>query len=283
MKLINLFVLFILTVSITSDCFSSNNNNNNQENNVLDSYQQVEALYFNPNLININIKQLEKNLPTISFKLSDIEKSKNKAYKACLSLKGQGSLNLKPEDAFKYIQEYAQKLGKEKGDPFIVYALASLYENGVGIKKNLEKAITLYALAHNFGSQKAKEAQGRALNLLGVSYMLGKDVEKDEKKAAELFRQGLDLENTTASYNLGRCYEEGKGVEQNFLMAFKLYKTLSISKNSKTIEALFKLAEFYRDGKGVEKDSIQAINFYSHVETLLDENQTDRKWTVTLI
>lgn len=269
--------LFFIFILIISDCFASDKINNNQQtNNIPDPYQKIEALYFDPHL-NIDIKILEKNLPTIGSKLTKSDKLKNRAYKACLSLQKHSSLNLKPEDCFKYIQEYAIKLGKEKIDPFITYVLASLYENGVGIKKNLEKAANLYELAHKFGTTRAQEAQGRVLNLLGVAHILGKEIEKDEKKAVYLFQAALNLGNLTAAYNLGRCYEDGKGVEQNFLMAFNHYKMVSTSTNSKMLEACFKLAEFYRDGKGIEKDSIQAINFYTHIDTLLDEKQIEQK------
>lgn len=267
-----LSAVFFVFISMASDGFASDNINNN----VLDSYQQIEANYFDPNL-NIDIKVLEKSLPTTGIRLTELDKLRNRAYKACLSLKGQGSLKLKPEESFKYIQEYAQKLGTEKGDSFIIYVLASLYENGTGIKKNLKKASNLYALAYKLGNQRAQEGQGRVLNLLGVSYMLGKDVEKEEKMAAITFREAFELGNMNAGFNLGRCYEDGKGVEQNYQSAFNFYKIVSTSKNSKTIDAHFKLAEFYRDGKGIEKDHLQAINYYHQIDNLLEENQTEKK------
>lgn len=247
-------------------------NNTKNEKKELDIYEQVENLYFGSQRPNNNIlPHLEKNLKSGSSFNPSPEDIKKEAYKACLYLKTKKITNY--TSYFESIRKYAQQGGENNCDPFIVYVLASLYEKGTGTKQDINKAINLYKLSHKRGNPRGKID----LNRVGIKYLLGDDVQKDEKLAFELFQTSSDYGNLLATYNLARCYEEGKGVEQNLPHAFVLFKKISGTYNSKTVDALFKMADFLQTGKGVEKNYQQAIEVYTHITSLLTNQDIEKQ------
>ncbi len=50
---------------------------------------------------------------------------------------------------------------------------------------------------------------------LGISYLDGRGVVKDEKEAVAWFRKAAEQGHLSAQYHLGDCYEQGKGVKKN--------------------------------------------------------------------
>jgi TPR repeat protein len=63
---------------------------------------------------------------------------------------------------------------------------------------------------------------GSQLNL-GLCYKLGKGVEKDEAKAAQLHQQAAEQRHANEQYALCLCYALGKGVEKDEAKAARLY------------------------------------------------------------
>ena len=61
----------------------------------------------------------------------------------------------------------------------------------------------------------AERGDAKAQTILGVCYAIGKDVEKDEKAAADWFRKAAEQGYPVAQYHLGRCYANGQGVEKD--------------------------------------------------------------------
>ena len=59
---------------------------------------------------------------------------------------------------------------------------------------------------------------------LGVCYETGRGVEQDIKKAVELFRKAADQGHAMAQYNLGHCYRTGEGVEKDIKKAAEWYR-----------------------------------------------------------
>ena len=57
-------------------------------------------------------------------------------------------------------------------------------------------------------------------------YEEGRGVEKNEKKAAELFQKAANQGNLKAQFGLGQMYEEGRGVEKNETKAIEAYVNL---------------------------------------------------------
>lgn len=70
------------------------------------------------------------------------------------------------------------------------------YWNGIGIEKDLEKAIKFYTKA-------AEQGSVFALNNLGYSYLNGIGVEKDLEKAIKFYTKAAEQGNASALNNLG--------------------------------------------------------------------------------
>ena len=152
----------------------------------------------------------------------------------------------------------AQWFGKaaEQGNPYAQYELGSLYLIGVGVPKDLDKAIELSEKAVQGGEQKAveflakakaeKEKEERARKEkealeklikaaeqgdanaqyeLGNLCLVGGDfVSKDVKKASEWFGKAAEQGNPDAQYELGSLYKQGTGISQDDAKANKWFK-----------------------------------------------------------
>ena len=59
---------------------------------------------------------------------------------------------------------------------------------------------------------------------LGVCYNTGRGVPVDDKEAARLYKLAADQGHALAQYNLGGCYNTGRGVPQDDNEAARLYK-----------------------------------------------------------
>ena len=86
--------------------------------------------------------------------------------------------------------------------------LGSFYEKGLGVKKDLNKARTLYLAAADKGNAKA-------MHNLAVLYAEGIDGKPDYRNAAQWFRKAAERGVADSQYNLGILYARGIGVEQN--------------------------------------------------------------------
>lgn len=73
--------------------------------------------------------------------------------------------------------------------------------------------------------------------------------------------------------NIGVCYENGYGVEQNMSKAFKCYKK-SVEMGSN--DALFNLAICYENGIGVARNLLKAIEYYEKSAKLGNEKSKNR-------
>ncbi|RIB10228.1 hypothetical protein C2G38_2043659 [Gigaspora rosea] len=62
--------------------------------------------------------------------------------------------------------------------------------------------------------------------ILGNCYREGIGVDKDERKAFELYQKSAEMGNHLGIHNLGLCYGEGVGVEKDECKAFKLWYQL---------------------------------------------------------
>lgn len=73
----------------------------------------------------------------------------------------------------------------------------------------------------------AKQGNPDGLNGMGCCYKLGYYVEKDEKRAAQLFIKAADEGSEKAMYNLAMAYRNGKGVELDWEKAYMLFRKLA--------------------------------------------------------
>lgn len=94
---------------------------------------------------------------------------------------------------------------------------------------------------------------------LGVAYANGIGVEKNDKKAVELWIQAVRMDYPLASYNLGNWYFHGREVEQNYPKAVEYYKNAA---DKGLLEAINNLANCYYQGLGVPTNNVEAARLY---------------------
>jgi len=102
------------------------------------------------------------------------------------------------------------------------FALANCYAEGDGVSKDLAKAIELYRLASEHGSDEAKE---KWLSFGSVQLDLGRQAfaKEDFKAAFEHFKKARELGDAEAFYFIAQCFELGKGTEMDVDKAIALY------------------------------------------------------------
>ncbi|XP_070553437.1 DAP3-binding cell death enhancer 1-like [Ptychodera flava] len=132
----------------------------------------------------------------------------------------------------------------------------SILEEGKNQQDSAQKAKTPQEIITEATSQLeslGNESTGIVLNALGLNYAR----EGSLVKAAEQFRQAADMGYAKALYNLGLCYEEGRGVKKCLTKAADYYQ-LAAAKGHPM--ALYNLAVFYLLGLGgLPKDSRKSV------------------------
>lgn len=108
----------------------------------------------------------------------------------------------KPEDYKKQLDKLKPLV--EQGDAEAQYNLATNYEDGRGVERNMQKAIELYRLAAN---QDYTEAQ----YYLGVIYDKGRGVTSDDVKAREWYHIAANNGHSLAQYNYAIFLLQGRG------------------------------------------------------------------------
>jgi len=63
-----------------------------------------------------------------------------------------------------------------------------------------------------------------------------------------------------AQYRLGRCYDKGRGVEENDKLAFQWYSKSAAQGYAK---AQYEVGKCYKNGEGVEKDKKKAFEYFT--------------------
>ena len=104
-----------------------------------------------------------------------------------------------------------------RGNPAGQRALANMYENGDGLRKDLSEAVRLVRLSANQGYSTAKWDMGRM-------YAYGIGLRKDLAEAARWYRKSAERGNDAAQLYLGVAYDNGFGVQENLSEAANLYR-----------------------------------------------------------
>jgi len=105
----------------------------------------------------------------------------------------------------------------------------------------------------------AEQGNSLAQNNLGVMYIQGRGVPRDDKRAVELFRQGAEQDYEVAQNNFGYMYQHGRGVAQNLERALLWYRR---SADQGYARAQANLAAMYAKGSGVPRDDKRAALWY---------------------
>ena len=94
---------------------------------------------------------------------------------------------------------------------------------------------------------------------LGGLYARGLGVNKDPKRASELYKLAADQGNHLAQCNLGSLYTRGEGVVQSDTLAFKYWK---LSADQGHADLQFNIGVCYEKGTGVEQSDTEAVKYY---------------------
>ncbi|RHZ79915.1 hypothetical protein Glove_140g68 [Diversispora epigaea] len=98
-----------------------------------------------------------------------------------------------------------------------------------------------------------------ALNTVAYCYDNGLGVEKNEEKAFELYLKSAEKGNIPAQSNVGLCYEYGTGITKDEVKGFQWNLKSALAGN---INAMFNVGCSYDNGIGVCKDEKEAFKWY---------------------
>lgn len=176
-------------------------------------------------------------------------------------------------------------------ESIVRHELAKRYAGGIGVKKDIPHAMSLYQQAadHGYGpsqlalgmchanSQKGtvKERMRKAAHwyklaaaqniaeaqfALGQSYMFAGGVARDKDKAIELYKKSADQGFAFAEFAVASFYVEGR---EGFEGGIEKAKSLYLSSAEKgVLDAQYALAGFYEHGTFFEKDPFKAVKWY---------------------
>ncbi|MBV8774130.1 MAG: sel1 repeat family protein [Deltaproteobacteria bacterium] len=122
------------------------------------------------------------------------------------------------------------------GDAYCEVQLASQYEAGKGVHRDLTQAASLYVRA-------AQAGNSRAQNNLGNLYTQGLGVPPNNQEAARWFAASAGQGDPDGLYSLARTYEFGFGVPQNRITAVNLYRAAALRGNLRAVEAAHGLSD----------------------------------------
>ena len=161
------------------------------------------------------------------------------------------SKNQDTEEIDAMLQEL--KVLADAGDAEAQAVLAECYFKGQGLARDVVAGTHYFELAEaqNF------EFDETLYTFVAQNYYALKNYDR----AAQLFQKAVELGDTDACFDLGKCYYLGNGVAQDFAKAFENFKTAN-DFGLKTSELLCFLGECYFEGRGIEKNVNSAIQFF---------------------
>jgi TPR repeat protein len=143
------------------------------------------------------------------------------------------------------------------------FTLGNLYLNGVFVEKDLGEAISLYKEA-------ASLYYGPSLETLSKLFYCGGYAPDNPENIIALITRGVKMQSSWCQFVLGMCYREGKAVNKNNAMAFRLVEKAALSGLP---VAMKNLAKFYEEGFGVPKDDKKAEEWREKRQALISQER----------
>jgi TPR repeat protein len=119
-----------------------------------------------------------------------------------------------------------------------------------------------YSTAYSEWKSVIEEGRGSdAQSALGIGllYLLGRGVPRDDAQAARWFRRAAEQGDATAQANLGFMCQGGRGVPQDDAEAVKWYRRGAAQESA---AAQNNLGAMYSTGRGITRDDAQAVEWY---------------------
>lgn len=107
--------------------------------------------------------------------------------------------------------------------------------------------------------QKAESGDIASQFLLGKAYDQGEGIEQNFEKAAEWYLKAAKQGNVDAQFNLAVSYENGQGVKRNLDTAVSWYLKAAEQGDA---DAQFNLGELYAEGREMDPDLAEATKWY---------------------
>jgi uncharacterized protein len=204
-------------------------------------------------------------------------------------LNGDGGLARDPARAAHWFEQAALQ-----GNSYAETKLGEIYEQGLGVEKNLRLAFDWRLKAANRGDLPAQVAVGKM-------FRDGQGTDKNAALALHWFKRAATEGNAEAQYLLGRMYHEGVDVREDRVAARSWFEKaarqgyeaatavlnliesigygleegwhhhlpgLKMLANDGDIEAQYQLAQRYEHGVGgLKRDMAQALDWYSRSAT----------------
>lgn len=186
------------------------------------------------NLLSI-LQEHKANLPLYDSEYNAfivmLEGAKNKLneiYLSKLRLIYKNSIN---EDITIPLKDYA-----EQGNPEVQYILATCYQEGNGVKKNIKEAIKWWR-------KSAEQGNAQAQYKLGDCLFAGEGVSENKEEAAKLYQQAAEQGLAEAQYSLASCLLYGDGIEKDRKNAISWLKKAADQEFRKAQRALAILSD----------------------------------------
>lgn len=158
-------------------------------------------------------------------------------------------------EAAKSLYEEAAQLE----EPFAIFCLARLYNGGLGVQQDPQKAYKIL-----YSAYKKRIRSGNILLQLGVAYDEGHGVAKNSRRSRQLYEQATQLNNYDAMYKLG--VEEYKN--RRYKEAYEWIAKAAHHHSTVAMQALAKI--FYERGTYVMKDEKKAAELREKATVIED-------------
>lgn len=139
----------------------------------------------------------------------------------------------------------------EQGNPRAQNGLGMIFDQGLGVAKNLVEAFDLYRKA-------AVQGYALAQFSLGDMYAKGEGVPKDSTTAASWYRKAAEQGLAFAQHNLALMYASGEGVTQDQAEALRWEQKAAAQGDP---NAQYGLGILYAKGEAVSRDSEEAFKW----------------------
>ena len=171
------------------------------------------------------------------------------------------------EQGFGVRQDYVQaahwyRKAAEQGNANAQDNLAALYEAGQGVKESFTEAAYWYRKA-------AVQGDANAQNSLANLYANGQGFVQDYVQAAIWYGKAATQGLSSAQGTLGWYYEAGQGVPQNYARAELWYRKAADQGNS---TAQYNLGALYSNGHGASRSNVEAY-FWLDIAAVTNEGK----------
>lgn len=147
----------------------------------------------------------------------------------------------------------------EQDDGPSQFMIGQFFQKGIGGKEDLEEAVDWFESAVGNNVVEAK------FELASLIYQGKGGLEKDLERAFELYQEAAQANYLLAKFNVGVMYLEGIGTEKNQTLGLEWLEKAVLDRN---VKAMFYLVDAYSKGKGVKQNYELAYQYILLVEGL---------------